>query len=156
MKRHRSKSNVMERNVEADATLVDGVDLSLYMSPKTIVSLGDADKEQLRNIVRTHEIQNHFRRMNSGFAASGARLLIIPTKEARKRDNDKANLYDDLVYHANPLPEAQEYIDGIHHKSSNEDVRGLLLNVPQAVHTYKMHYYTLLKKEIENALRSRN
>ena len=71
----------------------------------------------------------------------------MPVNEGRKRDKDKADFNGQLVHHGNPLLDAQDYIDGIGHKSSNANVRGLLLNVPQAIHTCKMHYYTLLEKK---------
>ena len=60
----------MQRSAGAD---VDGVDLSLYMSTRKIVSLGEADKAKLREVVRTHEMQKHFIQMQSGCAALRAR-----------------------------------------------------------------------------------
>ena len=146
-KRRRSRSIVMERNVEADATHVGvgDVDLTVYMTSKEIMGLSEEDKEQLRAVVRTHARQDHFAK--SWTAASGARLLYMSLDEGRRRDKDKADFFGQLLFHGNPLPEAQDYIDGIDHKSSNANVRGVLLNVPQAIHTCKMHYYTLLKKK---------
>ena len=100
-KRRRSRSIVMERNVEADATHVGvgDVDLTLFMSPNEIVGLSEAYKEQLRAVVRTHARQNHFRQ--SWTAAFGARLLYMSVNEGRRRDKDKADFFGQLLFHGN-------------------------------------------------------
>ena len=76
-KRRRSRSFVIERNEEADATHVGegDVDLTVFLTSNQILGLSEEYKEQLRAVARTHARQNHF--AQSWTAASGARHLSL-------------------------------------------------------------------------------
>ena len=58
-------------------------------------------------------------------------------------------MYEGCPAFADPIPTAQEFIDGIPHKSTDTAASGALGEVLRAMHSRKMHYYTILKDEME-------
>ena len=55
---------------------------------------------------------------------------------------------DALDAYCDPIPEPQAFLRGIAHRNSKEEYAGQLWNVPRALASKKVHYQTLLEREM--------
>ena len=145
--RRRSRSVALRR---ARATSSDSGDWEirsrLHISARDIPNLHAVHNADLRRVLRKDAAQPHF----GDYKASGHhyRPERFAPAEHDRRARDRADLYNDLPGFANPIPTAQEFVEGIPHHNSSPDNAGKKFDVVRAFHSTKMHYIPKLNKAL--------
>jgi hypothetical protein len=117
------------------------------MSARKLQSLTDGQKEILRQVVRRQEQQPHFLHFKWG---AGTRDVPETALEANLRARLQSQLLARVSQWADPIPEPYEFVQGIEHYNANPDNRNRTKwLVVRAVTSRKMHYYTMLKSDVE-------
>jgi hypothetical protein len=113
--------------------------------------LPEEQKQKLREVVREHDIQVHFQRMQISTAAGSRGSKNIYDEEAlqtRQRDKQyartRARVMQELQRWAEPIPRADEFVSGILHHNDSDKNRNQLFDVVRAIHSKNMHYLTWL------------
>ena len=149
--RRRSKSRP-NANFGDDAANDDDEDeLSMYMTSRRIQKLTDEQKEKLRCIIRKENSQQHFLHFKwggGGGAASGA--FIETVGQAKSRAVRIANVWRQVDDWANPIPSAENFVNGVSHWNNNSANLNKLWDVVRATHSTKMHYFSKLKADMSS------
>ena len=132
-RRSRSRTLVLPAYTSAPGE----VDLNLRLSGKAIAGLSEEQKSTLRAVVPAEEKQVHFKAYHArGNSQAMVRRPNSMMREALARDE----LLRQLPRYAEPIPTAQEFMEGIGHRNNKEDVRGQLWDVARAIASAKVHY----------------
>ena len=118
-RRSRSHSVRPERSLSRQLKPGAGV-LIVKMSKRKLLSLPEEHKEKLRNIMRKFHKQKHF---NDSRAASGARdevVAVTEREEIIRQNRARSQLWRVLYEVASPIPEAEEFVEGIDHYNSEK------------------------------------
>ena len=126
----------------------EDADLRTRLSKAQIAELSDAQKAELRQIVKEEPPQLHFSDNKvawraAALAASGEEWSLGPHWEKNAEVMQRA-----LDAYCEPIPEPQAFLLGIPHRNSKEEYAGELWNVPRALASKKVHYRTLLEREM--------
>ena len=118
------------------------------MSRRKLTQLSDEAKEKLRNIFTKAAKQKHFIDSSAASGAQETRFYLTSNDDIIRQNRAKTRLWKDLYKEADPIPSAEEFVTGIDHYNSRDSNRGLAFNVVRAIHSRKMHYYTIMTKEM--------
>ena len=105
--RRRNKSRSMVGRT--DTSTIDEVDLTLHLYGKEIVDLSEEQKSKLRAVVRTHERQVHF----TEYHARDHTQTMVRRHHSKEEARAREELLERLPEHANPIPQAHEFIVGV-------------------------------------------
>ena len=112
-KRRRSRSHSVRRAVRSRQLEPAEVDLTLYMSQRKILSLSQENKEKLRNIMRKFHEQKHFSDSSAAFAACDEVVAVTHREEIIRQSRARSDLWPVVYGFANPIPSAEEFVEGI-------------------------------------------
>lgn len=144
-RRSRSRTVLAERRANPSSSASGDVDLTLYMSMHKIEKLSEDDKEKLRQVMRAHNAQPKFEGLLKKFSFSASGGVTVMGHIERYESN--AAVTRQLGTFAEPIPTAQEFVEGIDHQNNNPVNLGTKWSVPRALQSNKMHYFTKFKRE---------
>ena len=126
------------------------VDLTLYMGRRKLLKLSEEDKEKLRNIMRKEHKQKHFIDSSAASAASGEAAAVPDREEIIRTNRARSALWPRVFEDANPIPSAEEFVEGMQHHNSAPEYKDEKFNVVRAIASTKVHYWKKMEPMLTN------